>query len=199
MVVDISNDWESITQDRIDEFDYKQPLENQTKASFSNHWRKHTLTWALEDGSVSNGNLSSTVMHFHSNHRRTTVKHFFTVPCRFASHIVRSSTRRWTSPRRSTCHRPYELTELVSTRRAQAEQTFGDPNMNYAGSGMTSRFTWRLAVSGLALRQSIRINRINKNTSPFLIRRSIGPPRLCTRTTSEILYAHRLIDCVDAF
>ncbi|KAK0172635.1 hypothetical protein PV328_005931 [Microctonus aethiopoides] len=38
--------------DRIDEFDYKLPLKDQKRKSLSEHWRKHTLTWALEDGSI---------------------------------------------------------------------------------------------------------------------------------------------------
>ncbi|XP_034934385.1 succinate dehydrogenase [ubiquinone] flavoprotein subunit, mitochondrial-like [Chelonus insularis] len=38
--------------DRIDEFDYKQPLEGQIRKPLSEHWRKHTLTWALKDGSI---------------------------------------------------------------------------------------------------------------------------------------------------
>ena len=45
-------------KERIDEYDYKKPLEGQTKVPLSDHWRKHTLTWAIEDGSVSNANLS---------------------------------------------------------------------------------------------------------------------------------------------
>ncbi|KAF7998381.1 hypothetical protein HCN44_009779 [Aphidius gifuensis] len=38
--------------ERIDEFDYKKPLKNQEKKSLNEHWRKHTLTWALENGSI---------------------------------------------------------------------------------------------------------------------------------------------------
>lgn len=32
------------TQNRIDEYDYTQPLEGQTKLPFEEHWRKHTLS-----------------------------------------------------------------------------------------------------------------------------------------------------------
>ena len=32
-----------ILQNRIDELDYSKPLEGQTKKSFEQHWRKHTL------------------------------------------------------------------------------------------------------------------------------------------------------------
>lgn len=38
--------------DRIDEYDYKKPIEGQVRRPLSEHWRKHTLTWALDDGSV---------------------------------------------------------------------------------------------------------------------------------------------------
>jgi succinate dehydrogenase (ubiquinone) flavoprotein subunit len=31
-------------KERIDEFDYKQPLEGQTKKSIDEHWRKHTMS-----------------------------------------------------------------------------------------------------------------------------------------------------------
>jgi len=30
-------------QNRIDEYDYSKPLEGQTKKSFEQHWRKHSL------------------------------------------------------------------------------------------------------------------------------------------------------------
>lgn len=40
-------------QDRVDEYDYTKPLEGQKKRSYTEHWRKHTLTWAQEDGTVS--------------------------------------------------------------------------------------------------------------------------------------------------
>ena len=39
-------------KDRIDEFDYSKPLENQSKKSFDQHWRKHTLSWIHPDGKV---------------------------------------------------------------------------------------------------------------------------------------------------
>jgi len=35
--------------DRIDEYDYKQPLEGQTKKPLSEHWRKHTLSFQDHD------------------------------------------------------------------------------------------------------------------------------------------------------
>ncbi|XP_076281788.1 succinate dehydrogenase [ubiquinone] flavoprotein subunit, mitochondrial [Lasioglossum baleicum] len=38
---------------RIDEYDYTKPIENQTKRPYSEHWRKHTITWAREDGAIS--------------------------------------------------------------------------------------------------------------------------------------------------
>lgn len=41
-------------QKRIDEYDFSKPLESQQKKPFSEHWRKHTLTWAKEEGSVYN-------------------------------------------------------------------------------------------------------------------------------------------------
>ncbi|XP_043275800.1 succinate dehydrogenase [ubiquinone] flavoprotein subunit, mitochondrial-like [Venturia canescens] len=37
---------------RIDEYDYKLPLQGQTKLGLSDHWRKHTLTWATENGEI---------------------------------------------------------------------------------------------------------------------------------------------------
>nr|WDE17728.1 mitochondrial succinate dehydrogenase flavoprotein subunit [Panonychus ulmi] len=39
-------------KDRIDEFDYSKPLENQSKKPFNQHWRKHTLSWIHPDGKV---------------------------------------------------------------------------------------------------------------------------------------------------
>lgn len=39
-------------QNRVDEYDYKLPVQGQTKLALSDHWRKHTLTWATEDGKV---------------------------------------------------------------------------------------------------------------------------------------------------
>ncbi|EGI60152.1 Succinate dehydrogenase [ubiquinone] flavoprotein subunit, mitochondrial [Acromyrmex echinatior] len=39
--------------DRIDEYDYSKPLEGQKKRPYTEHWRKHSLTWAQEDGTVS--------------------------------------------------------------------------------------------------------------------------------------------------
>lgn len=32
-------------KDRIDEYDYSKPLENQTPRKYEDHWRKHTLAW----------------------------------------------------------------------------------------------------------------------------------------------------------
>lgn len=32
-------------KDRIDEYDYSKPIDNQKKRTFDEHWRKHTLTW----------------------------------------------------------------------------------------------------------------------------------------------------------
>lgn len=40
-------------QERVDEYDYAKPIEGQKKRSYKEHWRKHTLTWARPDGSVS--------------------------------------------------------------------------------------------------------------------------------------------------
>ncbi|XP_030764754.1 succinate dehydrogenase [ubiquinone] flavoprotein subunit, mitochondrial-like [Sitophilus oryzae] len=38
---------------RIDEYDYSKPIRNQTKKSFEDHWRKHTLCWMdVEQGEV---------------------------------------------------------------------------------------------------------------------------------------------------
>ncbi|KAJ8679835.1 hypothetical protein QAD02_015622 [Eretmocerus hayati] len=39
-------------KERVDEYDYTKPLEGQTKKELSEHWRKHTLSWAQEDGSI---------------------------------------------------------------------------------------------------------------------------------------------------
>ncbi|XP_050452728.1 succinate dehydrogenase [ubiquinone] flavoprotein subunit, mitochondrial-like isoform X1 [Cataglyphis hispanica] len=39
-------------KERIDEYDYAKPLEGQKKRPYSEHWRKHTLTWAQEDGAI---------------------------------------------------------------------------------------------------------------------------------------------------
>lgn len=39
-------------KDRIDEYDYSKPLEGQTKRSFEQHWRKHTLSWVDPQGNV---------------------------------------------------------------------------------------------------------------------------------------------------
>ncbi|XP_023289461.1 succinate dehydrogenase [ubiquinone] flavoprotein subunit, mitochondrial [Orussus abietinus] len=39
-------------KDRIDEYDYTKPLEGQTKRPYTEHWRKHTLSWAFENGSM---------------------------------------------------------------------------------------------------------------------------------------------------
>lgn len=38
-------------KDRIDEFDYSKPLDAQQKRPFSEHWRKHTLSY-VKDGQV---------------------------------------------------------------------------------------------------------------------------------------------------
>ncbi|XP_017753072.1 PREDICTED: succinate dehydrogenase [ubiquinone] flavoprotein subunit, mitochondrial-like [Eufriesea mexicana] len=40
-------------KERIDEYDYSKPIENQKKRPYSEHWRKHTLTWARADGTIS--------------------------------------------------------------------------------------------------------------------------------------------------
>lgn len=40
-------------KERIDEYDYSKPLEDQKMRPYSEHWRKHTLTWAFNDGSIS--------------------------------------------------------------------------------------------------------------------------------------------------
>ena len=40
-------------RERIDEYDYSKPIEYQKKRKYSEHWRKHTLTWAQHDGSIS--------------------------------------------------------------------------------------------------------------------------------------------------
>ncbi|KAL0109671.1 hypothetical protein PUN28_014597 [Cardiocondyla obscurior] len=39
-------------KDRIDEYDYSKPLEDQKKRPYTEHWRKHTLTWVQEDGTI---------------------------------------------------------------------------------------------------------------------------------------------------
>ncbi|XP_015593814.2 succinate dehydrogenase [ubiquinone] flavoprotein subunit, mitochondrial isoform X2 [Cephus cinctus] len=39
-------------RDRIDEYDYSKPIEGQTRRPINEHWRKHTLSWAYEDGSI---------------------------------------------------------------------------------------------------------------------------------------------------
>ncbi|XP_011633448.1 succinate dehydrogenase [ubiquinone] flavoprotein subunit, mitochondrial-like [Pogonomyrmex barbatus] len=39
-------------KDRIDEYDYAKPLEGQKKRPYSEHWRKHTLTWAQNNGLI---------------------------------------------------------------------------------------------------------------------------------------------------
>ncbi|XP_046436033.1 succinate dehydrogenase [ubiquinone] flavoprotein subunit, mitochondrial-like [Neodiprion fabricii] len=39
-------------KERIDEYDYSKPLEGQKKLPIEKHWRKHTLTWAQDDGSI---------------------------------------------------------------------------------------------------------------------------------------------------
>ncbi|KAH0556579.1 hypothetical protein KQX54_000601 [Cotesia glomerata] len=38
--------------ERIDEYDYKLPLEGQKRRSLTEHWRKHSLTWVLPNGSI---------------------------------------------------------------------------------------------------------------------------------------------------
>lgn len=37
-------------KDRVDEFDYSKPVEDQQKKPMSEHWRKHTLSKVSEDG-----------------------------------------------------------------------------------------------------------------------------------------------------
>ncbi|XP_018378543.1 PREDICTED: succinate dehydrogenase [ubiquinone] flavoprotein subunit, mitochondrial-like [Trachymyrmex cornetzi] len=39
-------------KDRIDEYDYTKPLQGQKKRPYTEHWRKHSLTWAQEDGTI---------------------------------------------------------------------------------------------------------------------------------------------------
>ncbi|CAG5097229.1 Similar to SDHA: Succinate dehydrogenase [ubiquinone] flavoprotein subunit [Cotesia congregata] len=39
-------------KERIDEYDYKLPLEGQERRSLTEHWRKHSLTWVLPNGSI---------------------------------------------------------------------------------------------------------------------------------------------------
>nr|XP_015213296.1 PREDICTED: succinate dehydrogenase [ubiquinone] flavoprotein subunit, mitochondrial [Lepisosteus oculatus] len=39
-------------KDRIDEYDYKKPLQGQQKKPFSEHWRKHTLSYVDSSGKV---------------------------------------------------------------------------------------------------------------------------------------------------
>ena len=39
-------------KDRIDEFDYKKPLEGQKEVPMEQHWRKHTLSFQKTDGDV---------------------------------------------------------------------------------------------------------------------------------------------------
>ena len=39
-------------KDRIDEYDYSKPLNNQKKREFNEHWRKHTLSKVDENGKV---------------------------------------------------------------------------------------------------------------------------------------------------
>lgn len=39
-------------KERIDEYDYTRSLEGQKKRPYAEHWRKHTLTWAQENGSI---------------------------------------------------------------------------------------------------------------------------------------------------
>lgn len=36
-------------KDRIDEYDFKKPIESQQKKPMSEHWRKHTLSWCDQD------------------------------------------------------------------------------------------------------------------------------------------------------
>lgn len=40
-------------QDRIDEYDYTKPVEEQEKLPFEKHWRKHTFSGVTEDSNVS--------------------------------------------------------------------------------------------------------------------------------------------------
>ena len=32
-------------QERVDEYDYSKPIDNQTPKPFSQHWRKHTMSY----------------------------------------------------------------------------------------------------------------------------------------------------------
>lgn len=45
-------------QDRVDEFDYKKPLEGQAKIPIEKHWRKHTLACINPDSGEVSRNLS---------------------------------------------------------------------------------------------------------------------------------------------
>lgn len=43
-----------IFQDRIDEYDYSKPLDNQVAKPVEEHWRKHTLSYVdIDSGDVS--------------------------------------------------------------------------------------------------------------------------------------------------
>lgn len=44
-------------QDRIDEYDYSKPLDNQVAKPFEEHWRKHTLSYV----NVDSGDVSSII------------------------------------------------------------------------------------------------------------------------------------------
>ena len=37
-------------KDRLDEYDYSKPLENQPKKDMAEHWRKHTMVYSDESG-----------------------------------------------------------------------------------------------------------------------------------------------------
>merc|ERR1712029_658931 len=39
-------------QKREDEFDYAKPLEGQAPLPMEDHWRKHTLSWTMDDGAT---------------------------------------------------------------------------------------------------------------------------------------------------
>lgn len=46
--------WNGLFQDRIDEYDYSKPLDNQVAKPIEEHWRKHTLSYVnVDSGDVS--------------------------------------------------------------------------------------------------------------------------------------------------
>ena len=48
----------SYDQERVDEYDYNKPIDDQTPIPFSQHWRKHTMSFMdVETGKVHGFNL----------------------------------------------------------------------------------------------------------------------------------------------